>query len=58
MIRIVQYRQYWMATLKDRHMCCVCGSLGINALEFLDENEICRSVSWFCASEDISAFML
>ena len=42
------YCQYWMATLKDRHKCLSCGNLAIGALEFMDENGICESVSWFC----------
>jgi hypothetical protein len=37
-----------MATLKDRHKCCVCGNLATSALEFQDENGICNSVIWFC----------
>jgi hypothetical protein len=40
-----------MATLKDRHKCCVCGNLAINALEFKDKNGICQSVIWFCDKE-------
>ena len=45
------YRQYWMATLKDRHKCFSCGNLAISALEFMDENGICQSVIWFCDKE-------
>ena len=48
MSQTVPYRQYWMATLKDRHNCYVCDNLAIGALEFMDENGICESVSWFC----------
>ena len=48
MSQIVVYRQFWMATLKDRRCCQVCGELAINALEYLDKNGICESVSWFC----------
>jgi hypothetical protein len=50
MSRILLYPQYWMATLKDRHSCFVCGYLAIGALEFMDENGICRSLNWFCAT--------
>ena len=48
MSQIVVYRQYWMATLKDRHYCQICGDLAITALEFVDKNGIRESVSWFC----------
>jgi len=40
MNQIVVYRQYWMATLKDRHCCQICGDLAITALEFVDKNGI------------------
>jgi hypothetical protein len=43
MSRSVLYRMYWMATLKDRHKCCVCGNLATSALEFQDENGISNS---------------
>jgi hypothetical protein len=52
MSQIVLYRQYWMATLKDRHLCSVCGSLAINALEYRDKNGICKSISWFCNQDN------
>jgi hypothetical protein len=48
MSQTVLYRQYWMATLKDRHKCFSCGNLAISALECQDKNGICESVSWFC----------
>ena len=51
MSQIVVYRQYWMATLKDRHCCQICGDLALTALEFVDKNGICESVSWFCARD-------
>ena len=47
MSQVILYRQYWMATLKDRHCCQICGELAISALEFVDKNGICESVSWF-----------
>jgi hypothetical protein len=48
MSRIVRYRQYWMATLKDRHYCEVCGDLAVNA-EFLEaEKEDIHSIKWVC----------
>ena len=51
MSQTVLYRQYWMATLKDRHKCFSCGNLAISALEFMDENGICQSVTWFCSQD-------
>ena len=48
MSQVVRYRQYWMATLKDRHWCQICGELAINALEYLDMHGVCESVSWIC----------
>ena len=45
---VILYRQYWMATLKDRHCCQVCGELAISALECVDKNGIRESVSWLC----------
>ena len=56
MSRIVPYHKYWMATLKDRHKCCVCGNLATSALEFQDENGISESVSWFCCLENVGNF--
>jgi hypothetical protein len=53
MSQTVLYRQYWMATLRDRHMCYSCGNLAINALEFMDENGICDSVTWFCKKHNL-----
>jgi hypothetical protein len=55
MIRIVQYRQYWMATLKARNSCETCGNLAINALEVLDQHGTCVSVSWYC-DQDLPAW--
>ena len=48
MSQVILYRQYWMATLKDRHTCQICCELAISALEFVDKNGMCESVSWFC----------
>ena len=45
---IVVYRQYWMATLNERHSCHCCGELAINAFEFLNESGICQSLAWHC----------
>ena len=51
MSQIVVYRQYWMATLKDRHCCQIYCELAISALEFVDKNGIRESVVWFCARD-------
>ena len=48
MSRIVVYRQYWMATLKDRHYCEICGELAINAMVILDKYGICERIYWHC----------
>jgi hypothetical protein len=48
MSQIVRYRQYWMATLKDRHQCQMCGELAVNAFEFVGEEGICELVTWLC----------
>lgn len=48
MSQVIRYRQHWMATLRDRPVCKICNELAINALEFMDENGTCNSVSWFC----------
>ena len=48
MSQVILYRQYWMATLKDRHWCQICGELAISALEFVDKNGMCESVVWLC----------
>jgi hypothetical protein len=48
MSQVILYRQNWMATLKDRHICQICNQLAINALEFKDDYGTCNSVSWFC----------
>ena len=48
MSQVILYRQYWMATLKDRHCCQICGELAISALEFVDKNGMYESVNWLC----------
>ena len=57
MSQVILYRQYWMATLKDRHCCQICGELAISALEFVDKNGMCKSVSWLC-DRDLAAWGL
>jgi len=48
MSQIVHYRQYWMATLKDRHLCEKCGELATEALYFENEPGSIIKVSWSC----------
>lgn len=48
MSQVILYRQYWMATLKERHVCQICNGLAINALASMDQNGTCNSVGWFC----------
>ena len=45
---VILYRQYWMATLRDRRCCQVCGTLAINALEYVGKSGICTKVVWLC----------
>lgn len=46
--RILRYRQYWMATLRRRHHCQICGDLAINS-EYLElDNGVLGNVDWFC----------
>ena len=48
MSQVVRYCQYWMATLKDRHCCQICGDLAVNA-EYLElDNGVIDSVNWVC----------
>ena len=51
MSQVILYRQYWMATLKDRQYCQICGEQAISALEFVDKNGMCESVGWFCVRD-------
>jgi len=54
---IVVYRQYWMATIKDRHCCQICGELAINAFEYVDKNGTCTKVVWLCDEENQTRMM-
>jgi hypothetical protein len=54
MSQIVVYRQYWMATLKDRHFCENCDYLAKEALFILDSNGIERSIVWMCDNHCLS----
>ena len=48
MSRIVLYRQYWMATLKNRNQCHICGALAIFA-EYLETgNSVMCNIKWVC----------
>jgi hypothetical protein len=48
MSQIVRYRQHWMATLKDRHTCHICGLLAVNAKYLTNENEVVQKLKWLC----------
>ena len=50
MSQVLLYRQYWMATLKDRRNCQVCGQLAVNAFEFVGDEGICERVAWLCGN--------
>jgi hypothetical protein len=48
MSQVILYRQYWMATLKDRRYCEVCGDLAVNA-EYLEaEKGDIYNIKWVC----------
>ena len=46
--QIFQYRQYWMATLKERHVCQICGDMAIDAKYVDDGRSGPREVKWLC----------
>jgi hypothetical protein len=48
MSQVARYRQYWMATLKDRHDCNICGELAVNAEYLETDNGVIQSVDWVC----------
>ena len=48
MSQILRYRQYWMATLKDRHACQICGDLAVNAQYTVGDCEVIKQVIWSC----------
>jgi hypothetical protein len=50
MSQILRYRQYWMAMLKIRHDCNICGELAVNAEYLETDNGVIRSVNWVCDS--------
>jgi len=52
--QIVVYRQYWMATLKDRHDCKICGELAVNAEYFEAENGEIHNIKWVCDTHLLS----
>ena len=48
MSQVARYRQFWMATLKERHGCRKCGELAVNA-EYLEMgNGVIESNEWVC----------
>jgi hypothetical protein len=48
MSQILCYRQYWMATLKVRYDCNICGELAVNAEYLETDNGIISNVEWVC----------
>jgi hypothetical protein len=48
MSQIFRYRQYWMATLKVRHDCNMCGELAVNAEYLESDNGVIHCVEWVC----------
>jgi hypothetical protein len=48
MSQVVRYRQYWMATLKERHVCQICGDIAIYAKYLDDGRSGPREVKWLC----------
>ena len=54
MSKTIRFRQYWMATLKNRHTCSNCGVLALNAEYEISAEEIARNVVWLC-DEHLSA---
>lgn len=48
--QIFQYRQYWMATLKERHVCQICGDMAIDAKYVDDGRSGPRGVRWLCVA--------
>ena len=48
MSEILLYRQYWLATLKDRHLCASCG-VGATFAKYSENEDGCAiNVSWLC----------
>lgn len=50
MSQILRCRQYWMATLKIRHDCNICGELAVSAEYLESDNGVIHSVDWVCDS--------
>ena len=48
MSQVMRYRQYWMATLKDRHCCQICGELAVSAFWVMQENDQIEKIYWLC----------
>ena len=48
MSQVILYRQYWMATLKDRHCCQICGELAVSAEFTTNSNDVVQSLRWLC----------
>ena len=50
MSQILFYRQYWLATLKDRHICASCGVVATFAKYSENEDGRTINVSWLCVN--------
>jgi hypothetical protein len=50
MSQTLLYRQYWLATLKNRHICASCGAVATIASYSENEDGCAINVSWFCES--------
>jgi|688.fasta_scaffold1958848_1 hypothetical protein len=56
MSQILLYRQYWLATLNDRHDCNICGELAVNAEYLESDNVDIGSIDWVCDAH-ISSYL-
>jgi hypothetical protein len=50
MSQVVRYRQYWMATLKDRNYCEFCCDLAVSAEYTTTENAVVQNLRWLCGA--------
>jgi hypothetical protein len=50
MSQVILYRQYWLATLKDRHCCQFCGELAVSAEYTTTENAVVQNLRWLCGA--------
>jgi hypothetical protein len=50
MSQILEFRQHWMATIRDRHICEICGVLAVSAKYVEVDNGKIEIVKWLCAA--------